>query len=64
MNSTTKLVFQCVKVVSGLVGTSLVFTQKYHISAVVILAIGAASNEIMNFKSKNTDNDSKSSPDA
>lgn len=64
MNSTTKLVFQCIKVVSGLVGTSLVFTQKYPIAAVVILAIGAASNEIMNFKSKNTDNDSKSSPDA
>lgn len=64
MKSTTKLVFQCIKVVSGIVGTSLVFTQKYPIATVVILAIGAAANEIINFTNKHTDYDPTSSPDA
>jgi uncharacterized membrane protein YqgA involved in biofilm formation len=57
MSKQTLLIFQCVKVVSGIVGTSLVFTQKYPIATVVILAIGAAANEIINFSNKHLDHD-------
>lgn len=63
MNKTTILVFQCIKVVSGVIGTSLVFTQKYPIATVAVLALGAAANEII-AHSKNQTNDSTDSLDA
>jgi len=47
--NSAKLIALCVKAVTGVVGASLVLEQNHPYLALIVLAIGAACNEIINF---------------
>lgn len=44
-----KLLAMCIKAITGVAGVSVILTEKHPYISIVILCIGAASNEIISF---------------
>jgi len=54
-----KLLAVCIKSITGVFGSTCILTEQRPVLTLVILGVGAVSNEVLNFISSETDNQTK-----